>query len=34
VSYPSIIVPIFVDNYRRYLKQQPLKFVVDFDAGY
>jgi len=34
VSYPSIIVPIFVDNYRRYLKQQPLKYVVDFDAGY
>ncbi len=34
VSYPSIIVPIFVDNYRRYLKQQPLKFVVDFAAGY
>ncbi len=34
VSYPSIIVPIFVDNYRRYLKQQPLNYVVDFAAGY
>jgi phosphoglycerate dehydrogenase-like enzyme len=34
VSYPSIIVPIFVDNYRRYTSQQPLKYVVDFAAGY
>ena len=34
VSYPSIIVPIFVDNYRRYTKKQPLKHVVDFAAGY
>ena len=34
VSYPSIIVPIFVDNYRRYTSKQPLKYVVDFDAGY
>jgi phosphoglycerate dehydrogenase-like enzyme len=34
VSYPSIIVPIFVDNYRRYLDKQPLKYVVDFAAGY
>jgi phosphoglycerate dehydrogenase-like enzyme len=34
VSYPSLIVPIFVDNYRRYTNKQPLKYVVDFDAGY
>jgi phosphoglycerate dehydrogenase-like enzyme len=34
VSYPSIIVPIFVDNYRRYTNKKPLKYVVDFDAGY
>ena len=34
VSYPSIIVPIFVDNYRRYTSKQPLRYVVDFDAGY
>jgi len=27
-------VPIFVDNYRRYMQQQPLKYTVDFDAGY
>jgi phosphoglycerate dehydrogenase-like enzyme len=34
VSYPSIIVPIFIDNYRRYVEKQPLKYVVDFNAGY
>ncbi len=34
VSHMSLIVPIFVENYRRYLKQQPLKYVIDLDAGY
>jgi phosphoglycerate dehydrogenase-like enzyme len=34
VSYTSIIVPIFVENYRRYLNQQPLNYVIDFAAGY
>jgi phosphoglycerate dehydrogenase-like enzyme len=34
VSHPRLIVPIFVDNYRRYTRGQPLKYVVDFDAGY
>ncbi len=34
VSLPSLIVPIFVDNYRRYVDEQPLRYVVDFDAGY
>ena len=34
VSYTSLIVPIFVENYRRYLKQQPLNYVIDFAAGY
>lgn len=34
VSHSSLIVPIFVDNYRRYSEEQPLKFVIDFDAGY
>ena len=34
VSYPSIIVPIFIDNYRRYTNRETLKYVVDFDAGY
>jgi phosphoglycerate dehydrogenase-like enzyme len=34
VSYTSIIVPIFVENYRRYLDKQPLNYVIDFAAGY
>ena len=34
VSHPSLIVPIFIDNYRRYTNQRALKYVVDFDAGY
>jgi phosphoglycerate dehydrogenase-like enzyme len=33
-SYPSIIVPVFVDNYRRYRNGQSLECVVDFDVGY
>lgn len=34
VSLASLVVPIFVDNYRRYVNEQPLHYVVDFDAGY
>lgn len=34
ISRPSLIAPIFVENYRRYINNQPLKFVVDFDKGY
>lgn len=34
VSHPLLLVPIFVDNYRRYMKGDPLKYVVDFAAGY
>jgi phosphoglycerate dehydrogenase-like enzyme len=34
ISQPDLVVPIFVDNYRRYAKGQPLKHVIDFAAGY
>ncbi len=34
ISHPLLLVPIFVDNYRRYREDRPLKYVVDFDAGY
>jgi phosphoglycerate dehydrogenase-like enzyme len=34
ISYTSLIVPIFVENYQRYVNQQPLQHVIDFDAGY
>jgi phosphoglycerate dehydrogenase-like enzyme len=33
-SHPSLIVPIFLDNHRLYTDQQPLKHVIDLDAGY
>jgi phosphoglycerate dehydrogenase-like enzyme len=34
ISHPLLIVPVFIDNYRRYINQQPLKYVVDFATGY
>jgi phosphoglycerate dehydrogenase-like enzyme len=34
ISHPSLIVPIFLENYRRYCGKQPLKHVIDFDKGY
>ena len=34
VSHPLLIVPIFVDNYRRYASGRPLVNRIDFSAGY
>jgi len=34
ISHPALIAPVFIDNYRRYLKGQRLRYVIDFDAGY
>ena len=34
ISHPLLIVPIFVENYRRYSDQRPLNYVVDFATGY
>lgn len=34
VSHPLLIVPIFVENYRRFVTGEPLRYRVDFDAGY
>ena len=34
LSMPADIAPIFIDNYRRFLGGQPLRYQVDFDAGY
>ena len=34
ISHPLLIVPVFVENYRRFVAGKPLKHVVDFDAGY
>lgn len=34
ISHPSLIVPIFLKNYRRYCKNKTLDYIVDFDKGY
>ena len=34
VSHPELIVPIFLDNYRRYREGSKLINIVDFDMGY
>lgn len=34
ISFPDEIVQVFVDNYRRFVRGEPLRYVVDFDLGY
>ncbi len=34
VSFPEQVARIFVDNYTRFLQQQPLQYRVDFAQGY
>lgn len=34
ISFPKEIAGIFVENYRRFLRQEPLMHVVDFESGY
>ena len=34
LSFPEDIAPLFVDNYRRYAAGRPLRYTVDFEAGY
>ena len=34
ISHPLLIVPVFLENYRRYRAGEPLKFLVDFSTGY
>ena len=34
LSAPEDIAPVFVDNYRRFVRGEPLKYRVDFDRGY
>lgn len=33
-SFPADIVSIFADNYRRYVRGEPLRYQVDFARGY
>ena len=34
LSFPEDIGAIFVDNYHRFMRNEPLRHVVDFEAGY
>jgi phosphoglycerate dehydrogenase-like enzyme len=34
LSVPEDIAPIFIENYRRFAGGQPLRYTVDFEAGY
>ena len=34
ISHPSLIAPVFLENYRRFSNGEPLKFVIDLDKGY
>ena len=34
LSAPPDIAPLFIDNYRRLLRGEPLQYRVDFERGY
>ena len=34
VSFPKDIAEIFIDNYQRFLKKEPLHHMIDFELGY
>jgi phosphoglycerate dehydrogenase-like enzyme len=34
ISYPEDLTGLFIDNYRHYIEDKPLKHVVDFERGY
>lgn len=34
VSHPELIVPIFLENYRRFVSGRALKYLVSFERGY
>jgi phosphoglycerate dehydrogenase-like enzyme len=34
LSVPADIAPVFVENYRRWIREEPLRYRVDFAAGY
>jgi phosphoglycerate dehydrogenase-like enzyme len=34
LSAPQDIAPIFIDNYRRLVQGEPLRYRVDFERGY
>jgi phosphoglycerate dehydrogenase-like enzyme len=34
LSVPADIAPVFIDNYRRLVRGEPLRYQVNFDRGY
>ena len=34
LSIPQDIAPVFIDNYRRLMRGEPLKYRVDFEQEY
>jgi phosphoglycerate dehydrogenase-like enzyme len=34
ISFPEDIAPVFIENYHRLIAGQPLRYQVDFEAGY
>jgi len=34
ISFPDEIAGVFIENYRRFLRQEPLQYAVDFEFGY
>lgn len=34
MSTPELVAPVFIDNYRRFIEDIPLRHVVDFSKGY
>ena len=34
LSFPEDIAPVFIENYRRLLRGEPLQHRVDFERGY
>ena len=34
LSLPADIAPVFIDNYRRLVRGEPLRYQVDFEQGY
>jgi len=34
LSVPADIAPVFIDNYRRWVASEPLRYRVDFERGY
>jgi phosphoglycerate dehydrogenase-like enzyme len=34
LSHPADIAPVFIENYRRWIAGEPLRYRVDFEIGY